>query len=114
GSETQLMIFFQNLVLNALTFVRPGVDPCVHVAVEDSKKENSVVISVHDNGIGIAEDHFDQIFQMFKKLKADPHDESSGLGLAICRRIALSHQTSISMTSQVGEGSTFSIELDLA
>lgn len=113
GSETQLRMMFQNIVLNALTFSHPGVTPHVEVFAREGKAPGKAIISVRDNGIGIAEERFDQVFKMFKKLESSRNRDGSGLGLAICRRIALNHRSSISVDSEVGKGSIFSIELDV-
>lgn len=114
GSKRQLMILFQNLLQNALKFRRACIEPHVHISAKPGKEPNSFAILVTDNGMGIPEDQFDQIFKLFKKLSSDPQCAGTGLGLAACRRIALNHQSSISIRSVVNEGSTFSVELEAA
>lgn len=114
GSETQLKILFRNLLHNAVKFSRPCVEPVVHVTAKPGKSPESIAIAVEDNGIGIPEERFDQIFKIFKKLSSDSLHEGTGLGLAACRRIALNHQSSISLSSVENEGSTFAIELEKA
>jgi light-regulated signal transduction histidine kinase (bacteriophytochrome) len=114
GSETQLMILFQNLISNALKFSRPGIAPKVHINAKQGNLPNTFVISVSDNGVGIPEERFDQIFKLFKKLGSHPDFDGTGLGLAACRRIALNHNSLISVDSVVGEGSTFYLELEAA
>lgn len=114
GSESQLMILFQNLISNALKFVQPDETPLVQIDAKQGKKPGSFVISVSDNGVGIPEERFEQIFKLFKKLSSHPDYDGTGLGLAACRRIALNHNSLISLRSVVGEGSTFSLELEAA
>lgn len=114
GSETQLMILFQNLVSNAIKFSRPDVTPVVQVTAKPGKRPETLVVSVTDNGQGIPEDRFNQVFKLFKKLGSDSLSEGTGLGLATCRRIALNHGSLVFLTSVVGEGSTFSVELEAA
>ena len=114
GCETQLMILFQNLISNALKFSRPGTAPVVHITATPRKTPDTFLISVTDNGVGIPEERFDQIFKLFKKLSTGPDYDGTGLGLAACRRIALNHNALISVDSVVGEGSTFSLELEAA
>lgn len=114
GSEAQLVILFQNLLHNALKFSRAGVAPAVKIAATPGKRASSLIVSVTDNGIGIPDERFDQIFKLFKKLGPDSLSDGTGLGLATCRRIALNHASSVALTSVVDEGSTFSVELEAA
>ncbi|MCY1538857.1 Bacteriophytochrome [compost metagenome] len=69
---------------------------------------------MHDNGIGIAEEHQHDIFDMFKRLHTRKHFEGSGLGLSVCRRVAQLHGGSISVQSTLGEGSRFTLHLPAA
>ncbi len=75
-----------NLVGNALKFTRPGVAPVVHVdaAVDGA----TVTFRVADNGIGIEPEQTERIFQPFTRLHARETYPGSGVGLAICRRLA--------------------------
>lgn len=114
GSETQLMILFQNLMQNALKFSRPNIEPVIRASARKEPTSDTVVVSIEDNGIGIPSDKADQIFKLFKRLNTDQRYNGTGLGLATCRRIALNHHTSVSLTSTPDEGSTFSIELEVA
>lgn len=69
-------------------------------------------ITIEDNGIGFDEKYGHRIFMPFKKLhsRSSPY-EGTGMGLAICRKIAESHGGSLSATSTTGKGSIFTIEL---
>ena len=68
---------------------------------------------VTDNGIGIPEEHYDRIFQVFHRL--DPHHQTGeGLGLAIVRRILDRHQGKIQVESKLSTGTTFRIFLPRA
>jgi len=66
---------------------------------------------VTDNGIGIEEQYAKQIFEVFKRLHGRDEFSGSGIGLAICRRIALNHNGAIYIESEVGKGTTFNILL---
>ena len=114
GSEMQLKLLFQNLVQNALKYSRSGIASDVKITAKPGSTPEKCVISVSDNGIGIPEDRFSQIFKLFKKLGSGQLSEGSGLGLAMCRRVAINHGTWVYLTSVVGEGSTFSVELEAA
>jgi signal transduction histidine kinase len=68
-------------------------------------------IYIEDNGIGFDQQYADQIFGMFKRLHQNSEYEGTGIGLSICKKIAEEHNGSISVTSMVGQGSTFMVSL---
>ena len=107
----QMRQLLQNLAGNALKFHRPGVPPLVRIeaAVIDSRCR----VTVEDNGIGFDEKYADRIFTMFERLHGRGQYEGTGIGLAICRRIAERHGGTIDARSKVGEGSTFTVTLPL-
>ncbi|MBZ0135362.1 MAG: PAS domain S-box protein [Planctomycetes bacterium] len=109
GDELQLGRVLQNLVANGLKFRRPGVAP--HVRVTGEQAGARVVLTIADNGIGIADDYFQQIFQPFKRLHGIGKYEGSGIGLSVCRKIVESHGGSIEVDSTPGEGSRFTVTL---
>jgi chemotaxis family two-component system sensor kinase Cph1 len=89
ADEVQLAQVLQNLVGNALKFVRTGERPRVRVGAERVKEE--WVFSVEDNGIGIASDSRDRVFQMFQRLLPPDDYPGNGIGLAICAKIVDRH-----------------------
>jgi signal transduction histidine kinase len=68
-------------------------------------------INVADNGIGIDEAYLGKIFQAFQRLNPKSEYEGSGIGLSICKRIVDAHDGSISVKSEPGEGSVFTVML---
>ena len=109
ADETQLVQLFQNLVGNAIKYQGPGV-PRVHVsAVRDG--DQKWMFSVRDNGLGIDPQYFDRIFGMFQRLHKREEFAGTGIGLAICRKIAERHGSNITVESQPGQGSTFRFSL---
>lgn len=106
----QMQQLFQNLVGNALKFHRPDVPPEVHITAPASETSD-VVIEVADNGIGFEEAYADRIFAPFQRLHGRAEFEGTGMGLAICRRIAERHGGSISVRSEVGTGTVFNVRL---
>ena len=105
----QMRQLLQNLVSNALKFHRPDVEPLVEVA--GALANGRARITVSDNGIGFEEKYADRIFTMFERLHGRGKYEGTGIGLAICRKIAERHGGEISARSKPGEGSTFVVYL---
>ena len=85
GDPGQLAQVFQNLLTNAVKFVQPDVPAAVVVSA--TRMEASWCFSVRDNGIGIAEEHQQRIFSMFKRLHGRSEYPGTGIGLALCHKI---------------------------
>jgi light-regulated signal transduction histidine kinase (bacteriophytochrome) len=109
ADETQLIQLFQNLVGNAVKYRGPAV-PQVHVAAVRNGGRKWT-FSVQDNGLGIDSKYFERIFGMFQRLHTRKEFAGTGIGLAICKKIVEQHDSSISVESQPGEGSTFRFAL---
>ncbi|MEO5620011.1 MAG: ATP-binding protein, partial [Cypionkella sp.] len=111
GNPMQLKLLLQNLVSNAIKFRDRDRPPVVRIASQ-ALKGNRSLIKVQDNGIGIDPAHFDRIFGLFQRLHAHDHYGGSGIGLALCKRIALNHGGEISLSSVAGQGTTFTVSLE--
>jgi signal transduction histidine kinase len=118
ADPTQMRQLLQNLLGNALKFHRPGVPPIVNVTAtilggdeSDETDEARLQLAVVDNGIGFDEKYLDRIFTTFQRLHGRTEYEGTGIGLAVCRRIAERHNGSITAYSTVNEGSTFLVDL---
>lgn len=96
---------FQNLLSNAIKFRRKDADPVIRICC--TGQENRWLISVEDNGIGIENDKSEKIFEIFTRLHAQDIYQGSGIGLAICKKIAEQHGGNIWVASEEGKGSTF-------
>jgi PAS domain S-box-containing protein len=107
GDATQIGQLFQNLVANAIKFAREDVPAEVRIERVDEPRRWHVV--VRDNGIGIEERHAERIFKMFGRLHGREDYAGTGIGLAICRRIADRHGGSIWVESTPGSGSAFHV-----
>ena len=120
----QMRQLFQNLIANALKFHQEGRPPVVRIRSQAARppaeapsgngQTNGICqITVEDNGIGFDEKYLDRIFVLFQRLHGRTAYEGTGIGLAICRKIADRHGGSITAKSTPGEGSTFMITLPL-
>ena len=106
GDEGTLVEAVVNIMGNAIKFSRLGSE--IEVAVKG--QEDSILISVTDTGVGISKEDLPLIFNDFYMGKSGHVAEAgSGLGLALTRRIVEAHNGSISVESELGEGSTFTI-----
>jgi PAS domain S-box-containing protein len=113
ADDGQLVQLFQNLVGNAIKYRNSGV-PQIHIssAKSDSKSgETKWSFSVKDNGLGIESKYFEKIFGLFQRLHKREEFAGTGMGLAICKKIVERHGGSISVESQLGQGSTFRFAL---
>lgn len=111
GSLDQLERVLLNLLTNAIKFT-PG-EGTVTLAVEQVQQE--VVISVSDTGIGIHPEDVDHIFERFYRAQTsyDNAIAGTGLGLALSKALVEAHGGTISVSSEVGRGSTFVVRLPL-
>ncbi len=107
--EMQMIQLFQNILDNALKFSKKGTTPVIEIKSE--KKEGSYIISFRDNGIGIEKKYHDKIFVIFNRLHSRQEYPGSGIGLAVCKKIAEKHKGRITVDSEPGSGSVFSLIL---
>jgi len=105
----QMRQLLQNLISNALKFRREEVPPLVSISGSTAGDTASIVVA--DNGIGFDEKYAERIFTMFERLHGRGVYEGTGIGLAICRKIAERHGGEIAARSTPGEGSTFTVTL---
>jgi PAS domain S-box-containing protein len=105
----QMRQILQNLIGNALKFRQEGIAPLVQVRSRMLTKhgEEYCEIRVIDNGIGFEQKYTDRIFQIFQRLHGRGTYEGTGIGLAICRKIAERHGGSLLAESEPNQGATF-------
>ena len=112
----QMWQLFQNLVSNALKFQKAGSKPVIKITGESvsnlppAGRPKYVRISVADNGIGFDEKYSEKIFNIFQRLEG-ANFKGTGVGLAICRKIAQRHSGDIIARSTPGKGSVFIVTL---
>ena len=113
----QMRQLLQNLIGNALKFHTADKTPVVRVnaTIQHQKHRNTreqlCVIQVQDNGIGFDEKYLDRIFSVFQRLHSRENYEGTGIGLAVCRKIAERHGGTITAKSAPGKGATFIVTL---
>jgi PAS domain S-box-containing protein len=110
GNRTQLYQIVSNLVSNALKYRRPDVPPEITIGMAAPSSRRRVAIFVRDNGRGIAPEYLEHIFQPFNRA-GEGVIEGSGVGLACVKRLVEKLSGTISVTSALTEGATFTIEL---
>jgi two-component system, sensor histidine kinase and response regulator len=105
GIETQLIQLLQNLISNAIKFIRSDVVPEVKISVV--KQGNHWLFGIHDNGIGIDANHIERVFEIFQRTQSAKSYPGTGIGLATCRKIIDNHKGRIWIDSQLNVGTTF-------
>ncbi len=118
----QMTQLFGNLLGNALKFTRPNTKPVIHITsrlaadqeIEQMNLKSSYQyykIEVRDNGIGFKTENAEQIFNIFQRLHNKTEYEGTGIGLALCKKIALNHQGEITAKESTVEGAVFQVYL---
>jgi signal transduction histidine kinase len=111
ADSDRIMQVLDNLITNALKFSYPKTT----VTLSARKVDDSILMSVADQGQGIPKHEIKKIFQEFSKTSVKPTDgeKSTGLGLAIVKKIIEAHNGTITVESEVGKGTTFTINLPI-
>ena len=115
---------FHNLISNSIKYSKKEVSPVIRISSDyefsEAETENNghgnnryCRIIFEDNGIGFEQEYSEQIFGMFKRLHGKNQYHGTGIGLAICKKIAEEHNGYISAISKVNEGATFIVSLPM-
>lgn len=107
--ETQMKQVFMNLIINAVQAMPDG--GAIRIAIGLDRGRNRLNVSVADTGVGVAEKHFLRIFDPFFTTKAA--DKGTGLGLSVSYGLVQQHGGDITVNSESGKGSTFTVSLPL-
>ncbi|OLY92099.1 hypothetical protein SAMN05444008_106112 [Cnuella takakiae] len=139
GNPSQLGQLLQNLLTNAIKFVKPGEAPRIEIFCEQLnaaaleqdpsfraylsvlqvseplwQQIDFVLVHVRDHGIGFDMAYYDKVFEIFQRLHPGHEYGGTGIGLAICKRIIENHHGFISAQSKEGQGATFSFLLPVS
>ncbi len=104
GDPSQIKTLFQNLITNGIKY-RKKTAPKIKISCVD--KKDHWQFAIKDNGIGIAPEDQDKVFEVFRRLHSKNEFEGSGIGLANAKRIVNNHKGKIWIRSTIGRGSTF-------
>ena len=107
GEEYRLEQAFQNLIVNAIYYTKPKGK----VYVELKSIDNMAYVSITDTGVGISDEDLDKIFDRYYRVSGAEKHQSTGLGLSIAQEIIKQHQGSISVKSELGKGTLFTVKL---
>ena len=105
-------VFF-NLFSNAIKYAKMDQSPLIEIYWDssDTGMEKYCRIYIKDNGIGFDQEYAELIFEMFQRLHSQQEYPGTGIGLALCKKIAEKHNGFISALSKENEGSTFILSL---
>lgn len=112
-----IKLLLRNLITNALKFTRKEIDPVINIFAElppQQKNFNDAPVCriiVQDNGLGFDQKFAEEIFGMFTRLQSENKFEGTGLGLALCKKIAEHHKGFITAQGKLNEGATFTLSL---
>lgn len=109
GDREKLQQILVNLVVNGIKFTPPGGS----VMLEWTQDDGTIALRVRDTGVGIAEEHLESIFTPFVQVKngLTRAEEGTGLGLAISRNLARGMGGTLTVESELGKGSSFTLVL---
>lgn len=109
GDEDLIQQIWLNLIENAIKFsAEPGT-----ICIRAKKIQDQAIVEIKDQGIGIAKNDQERIFEKFFQGDKSHSKEGSGLGLAIIKKIVEIHKGEINFTSEAGLGTTFTVRLPL-
>ena len=111
-SPTRIGQLFGNLIENAIKYNVPQG----RVTVIARQQRHMAIVRVRDTGIGIAQEHLDRLFERFYRVDTSRSREigGTGLGLSIVKHLAALYHGEVSVESEVGKGSTFTVRLPLS
>ncbi len=110
-NEADFVIIFQNIIQNGIKYNKSEIPI---ITITNSQQEDFLLIEIKDNGIGIAKEYQEQIFEFFKRLHTSNEFQGTGLGLGLVKKLVEKYDGKIEVKSQEGEYSNFRIVLPVA
>jgi len=101
GDKRKITILFQNLLSNSLKFINKTEPPQIEITVAENN--NEFHFKVKDNGIGIAEEKLDIVFELFERIHGTTDYKGARIGLATCKKIVEVHNGNIKINSELGK-----------
>ncbi|MGQ4616004.1 ATP-binding protein [Nocardia sp. R7R-8] len=114
GDPTLLTMLWQNLIANAIKFREPDRAPRIEITCEPAEDDNGWLLSVSDNGIGIAPEFAEKVFVIFQRLHNREEYTGTGIGLAVCKKIVEYHGGRIWIDTDYTRGARFCFTLRTA
>ncbi|WP_051021346.1 sensor histidine kinase [Nocardia araoensis] len=114
GDPTLLTMLWQNLIANAIKFREPDRAPEIEITCEPDEHGNGWLLSVSDNGIGIAPEFAEKVFVIFQRLHSREEYTGTGIGLAVCKKIVEYHGGRIWIDTDYTRGARFCFTLRTA
>jgi PAS domain S-box-containing protein len=111
GDSTLLLQAFTNILENALKYHQPDLAP--QIWVRSTNEASQVTIEIKDNGIGIAPEYHEKIFNVFQRLHSEEEYPGTGIGLATVKKAIELLGGSVRVESKLGEGSSFFVSLPM-
>ena len=112
ADEGKVRQILMNMVDNAVKFTERGAVAIRSTASRTDESRIRLVVEVQDTGVGIADDQFERLFEEFAQLGSKTDSEpGTGLGMAISRRFARVMGGDLTLTSQLGKGSVFRLDI---
>ena len=112
GDAALINQVFNNLIDNAIKYRSPDRPAKIHISAETT--DRTVIYRVQDNGIGIASEHINKVFEIFHRLNPSSDQTGEGLGLTIVRRLLKRQDGQIWIDSEPGVGTSVYVELPKA
>ncbi|MBB3169606.1 sensor histidine kinase [Simiduia aestuariiviva] len=109
GINSLIQRLFSNFIGNAIKYRHPDRTP--EIKIEARALEDKILVSFQDNGIGIDNRYFDNIFEIFQRLHSASDYPGTGIGLALCKKIVKLHKGTIQVSSTPDKGSCFTVAL---
>ena len=109
ASRSEMLRLFGNLIGNAVKYRHPDRRPEIDIACR--QEAGQWIISVRDNGIGIAAQHRERAFKLFQRLVGRDEYEGTGIGLAVCKKVVEAHGGRIWIEDSPGGGCIFLVAL---